>query len=138
MIREIIHDEKFLSVPSTDCTEEDLYLYTDLLDTLNAHRDECVGMAANMIGVQKNAVVFMEEDGTLTVMLNPRIISWSEETYTAEEGCLSLKGKRKTKRHKSIEVVFLNRRLRQKIRTLQGFTAQIVQHEIDHTQGIII
>lgn len=133
-----MNSEKFLSVPCNDCTEEDKALYDDLTDTLKSHTNECVGMAANMIGIQKKAIVFREEDGSYTVMFNPQIISTSEETYTAEEGCLSLKGQRKTKRFKSIEVMFLNKNFRQKIRTLEGFTAQIVQHEIDHTQGILI
>lgn len=138
MVRDIIHSEKFLSVPSKECTEEDRYLYDDLMDTLKEHSKECVGMAANMIGIQKKAIVFKEEDGSYTVMFNPQIISTSEETYTAQEGCLSLKGQRKTRRHKSIEVLFLDKNFRQRIRTLEGFTAQIVQHEIDHTQGILI
>lgn len=133
-----MHDEKFLSVPSTDCTEEDIYLYDDLMDTLKEYSNRCVGMAANMIGFQKNAIIFREEDGSYTVMFNPQIVSTSEESYVTEEGCLSLKGQRKTKRYKSIEVMFLNKNFRQKIRTLEGFTAQIVQHEIDHTQGRLI
>ncbi|MCR5761676.1 MAG: peptide deformylase [Sphaerochaetaceae bacterium] len=138
MVREIMHDEKFLSVPSTDCTEEDKFLYDDLMDTLKEYSNRCVGMAANMIGFQKNAIIFREEDGSYTVMFNPQIVSTSEESYTTEEGCLSLEGQRKTRRYKSIEVMFLNKNFRQKIRTLEGFTAQIVQHEIDHTQGRLI
>ncbi len=133
-----MHDEKFLSVPSTDCTEEDKFLYDDLMDTLKEYSNRCVGMAANMIGFQKNAIIFREEDGSYTVMFNPQIVSTSEESYTTEEGCLSLEGQRKTRRYKSIEVMFLNKNFRQKIRTLEGFTAQIVQHEIDHTQGRLI
>lgn len=138
MVRKITHSEKFLSIPSTDCTDEDRYLYDDLMDTLKEHNKECVGMAANMIGVQKKAIVFKEEDSSYTVMFNPQIISSSEETYTAQEGCLSLKGQRKTRRYKSIEVLFQNKNFCQRIRTLEGFTAQIIQHEIDHTQGILI
>ncbi len=138
MTREIVHDEKFLAVPSTDCTEKDRYLYDDLMDTLKANKDRCVGMAANMIGEQKNAIIFQEDDGTYTVMFNPQIIGRSESCYDTEEGCLSLEGKRKTRRYHSIEVLYLNRNFRQKLRTLEGFTAQIVQHEIDHTKGILI
>ncbi len=138
MVRDIVHDEAFLSVPSEDCTPEDKYLYDDLMDTLRSHRDECVGMAANMIGVQKNAIVFQEDDGSYTVMFNPQIIGRSETFFDTREGCLSLKGTRRTRRHHSIEVLYLNRNFRQKTRTLEGFTAQIVQHEIDHTKGILI
>lgn len=138
MIRDIMHDEAFLSVPSTDCTPEDRYLYDDLMDTLEAHKDGCVGMAANMIGIQKNAIIFQEDDGSYTVMFNPQIIGRSESFYDTEEGCLSLKGTRKTRRYHSIEVLYMNRNFRQKMRTLEGFTAQIVQHEIDHTKGILI
>ncbi len=138
VIREIVHDEKFLSTPSTDCTEVDGHLYEDLMDTLKANKDRCVGMAANMIGFQKNAIIFQEEDGSCTVMFNPQIIGRSESCYDTEEGCLSLKGTRKTRRYHSIEVLYMNRNFRQKMRTLEDFTAQIVQHEIDHTKGILI
>ncbi len=133
-----MHDETFLSVPSTDCTQEDRYLYEDLMDTLKANGERCVGMAANMIGVRKNAIVFQEEDGSCTVMFNPQIIGTSESSYVTEEGCLSLEGKRRTRRFHTIDVLFLNRNFRQRMRTLEGFQAQIVQHEIDHTKGIII
>lgn len=137
MIKDIIHDKKFLSNPSVDCTPEDKPLAQDLIDTLTAHKDECVGMAANMIGVSKNAIIFLDEDDSYTVMFNPRIIS-SQDPYTTQEGCLSLPGKRKTTRYRQIEVLFLNKNFREKVRVLTDFQAQIVQHELDHTKGVLI
>lgn len=138
MIRKIVKDEKFLKIPSTPCTEEDLYLYDDLMDTLKANSEDCVGLAANMIGVSKNAIILVEEDGSYTVMFNPQIIATSDKSYQASEGCLSLVGKRKTIRFMEIDVMFQNKNLRQKIRHLTGLQAKIVQHEIDHTKGILI
>ncbi|MCQ2413008.1 MAG: peptide deformylase [Sphaerochaetaceae bacterium] len=138
MIKKIIRDEKFLSIPSTDCTQEDLYLYDDLMDTLKANSEDCVGLAANMIGVSKNAIIFLEQDGSYTVMFNPQILSTGANSYLASEGCLSLVGKRKTMRFMEIDVMFLNKNFRQKVRHLDGLQAKIVQHEIDHTKGILI
>ena len=108
----------------------------DLLDTLEANREGCVGLAANMIGVLKNIIVF-DHDGTAKVMLNPEIVKCAGQ-YETEEGCLSLTGVRKTKRFKSIKVRYQNLQLQTRIKTYTGWTAQIIQHEIDHCNGVLI
>lgn len=137
MIREIIHDPLFLSLPSKPATPEDLETAADLADTLKAHGGECVGMAANMIGKQKRIIVF-EEKGKITVMFNPEIIAKSEK-YTAQEGCLSLEGgPRSTVRYKKIKVRWQTADFRLRIKNFTDFTAQIIQHEIDHINGILI
>ena len=136
MICEICKDEAFLAQKSEVATPEDRPVGMDLLDTLEAHRDGCVGMAANMIGVHKRIIVF-DNEGTLMVMYNPTIIRKSEP-YEAEEGCLSLSGTRKTKRWKSIKVQYQNEAFQQRFKTFTGWTAQIIQHEIDHCEGILI
>ena len=136
MVKEIMKDPLFLSMKSTDATKEDLSIGQDLLDTLSANRDRCVGMAANMIGELKRVIVF-EDHGTLTVMYNPEIIK-SAGPYTAEEGCLSLPGARTAKRWKSIKVRYQNQDFAVRIKTFTDFTAQIIQHEIDHCNGILI
>ena len=136
MIREIMKDIDFLSQPSSAATAEDLSVAEDLLDTLIAHKDGCVGMAANMIGVSKRIIVF-ENDGGYMVMFNPEIIRRSEP-YETEEGCLSLTGVRKAKRYKSIKVQYQNDKFQTRFKTFTGWTAQIIQHEIDHLNGIII
>lgn len=137
MIRNIMKDEKILMIKSTPVTKEDVYLYNDLMDTLKFNRTKCVGMAANMIGVSKRAIIFEDEDKSYVVMFNPTIIKYSDE-YEAEEGCLSLIGVRKTKRYKKIKVEYYTKDFKKKIKTYTGFTAQIIQHEIDHLEGIII
>ena len=136
MIREIMKDIDFLSQPSSAATAEDLSVAEDLLDTLIAHKDGCVGMAANMIGVSKRIIVF-ENDGGYMVMFNPEIIRRAEP-YETEEGCLSLTGVRKAKRYKSIKVQYQNDKFQTRFKTFTGWTAQIIQHEIDHLNGIII
>ena len=136
MIKAIVRDVFFLSQKSEPATKEDAFVIQDLLDTLEANRDRCVGMAANMIGVKKNIIVFTDE-GNYTVMFNPQIIKCSGP-YEAEEGCLSLEGTRKAKRYKSIKVQFQNREFQMRIKTYTGWTAQIIQHEIDHCNGIVI
>ena len=136
MVREIVKDQFFLSRPSAPATEADIPVGQDLLDTLAAHRDGCVGMAANMIGVNKRIIVF-DDNGTLSEMFNPVILS-GKELYEAEEGCLSLEGARKTKRYKKIRVQWQNRLMQTRIKNFSGFTAEIIQHEIDHCEGIII
>ena len=136
MVKDIVKDQFFLSRPSAPATEADIPVGQDLLDTLAAHRDGCVGMAANMIGVSKRIIVF-DCDGTDMLMFNPEIIAKSG-SYEAEEGCLSLPGTRKTERWQKITVQYQDRRLRPKRKTLTGFPAQIVQHEIDHLSGILI
>ena len=117
-------------------TADDLGVAQDLLDTLAAHKDGCVGMAANMIGVSKRIIAF-DNDGEYMVMFNPVIVKKSAP-YDAEEGCLSLSGTRKTKRYQTIKVQWQNEQFQTRIRTFTGWTAQIIQHEIDHCEGIII
>ena len=136
MVREIMRDEAFLSQKAEPATLEDLPVAQDLLDTLTAHKDGCVGMAANMIGVCKRIIVF-DNDGTYMVMLNPEVIKKSGP-YEAEEGCLSLTGTRKTKRWQSIKVQYQNEQFQTRFKTFTGWTAQIIQHEIDHCEGILI
>lgn len=136
MIREIMRDEAFLSQSSEQATPQDLPIAADLLDTLAAHKDGCVGMAANMIGERKRIIVF-DCEGKYMTMFNPEIIRRSG-AYTTEEGCLSLSGVRKTTRWRSIKVRFQNEAFQERFKTFQGWTAQIIQHEIDHCNGIII
>ena len=137
MIKELMHDPIFLSLKSEVATKEDLQVAEDLLDTLAAHKDGCVGMAANMIGVRKRIIAFDNED-TYMVMFNPQIIKKSEP-YETEEGCLSLLGEpRKCKRYKTIKVQWQTTEMQTRIKTFTGFTAQIIQHEIDHCDGILI
>lgn len=136
MVKEIMKDPIFLSLKSSPATIEDLPVAQDLLDTLAAHRDGCVGMAANMIGVRKCIIVF-DNDGTDMVMFNPEIVKCSEP-YQTEEGCLSLSGIRQTKRYRSIKVRYQNADFAVRIKTFTGWTAQIIQHEIDHCNGILI
>lgn len=136
MVREICRDEAFLSQRAEPATKDDLGTAQDLLDTLLAHKDGCVGMAANMIGVNKRIIAF-DNDGAYLVMLNPVIVRQSE-LYEAEEGCLSLNGTRKTKRFRSIKVQWQNEMLQTRLKTFTGWTAEIIQHEIDHCEGILI
>lgn len=136
MIREICRSEELLSIKSEEAGPEDLAAARDLLDTLLAHRDGCVGMAANMIGISKRIIAF-EDDGEYMLMLNPRIIRQAEP-YEAEEGCLSLEGTRRAKRFKRIKVQWQNEKLQTRVKNFSGFTAEIIQHEIDHCNGIII
>lgn len=136
MIRDIVKDEAIFTQKAEPATVSDLSVAEDLLDTLHANREICVGMAANMIGVNKRIIVFAY-DGKHEVMFNPQIIKQSEP-YTAEEGCLSLCGTRKTKRFKSIKVQYQNSEFQTRIKTYKGHTAQIIQHEIDHCDGIVI
>lgn len=136
MIRDICRDETFLAQKAEPATAADLALAQDLLDTLIAHKDGCVGMAANMIGVNKRIIAF-ENDGEYAVMLNPVIVRQSG-VYETEEGCLSLDGVRKARRYKTIKVQWQNEKLQTRLKTFTGFTAEIIQHEIDHCEGIII
>ena len=136
MVRDIMKDEAFLAQKAEPATEADLYLAQDLTDTLTAHKAGCVGMAANMIGVNKRVIIF-DDEGTYKVMFNPEIIKKSGP-YQTEEGCLSLSGKRETKRWKSIKVQYQNEQLQTRFKTYTGWTAQIIQHEVDHCEGIII
>ena len=136
MVREIMQDEAFLSQKAEPATLEDLAVAQDLLDTLTAHKDGCVGMAANMIGVCKRIIVF-DNEGKYMVMFNPEIIRKSGP-YEAEEGCLSLTGTRKAKRWQSIKVQYQNEQFQTRFKTFTGWTAQIIQHEIDHCEGVLI
>lgn len=136
MIRPIMRDETFLAQRAEPATPADLEVADDLLETLQANKAACVGMAANMIGVNKRIIAF-EDEGKYTVMFNPEIVKRSGP-YEAEEGCLSLFGRRKTKRYSSIKVQYQNREFQIRFKSYSGWTAQIIQHEIDHCEGIII
>lgn len=136
MIQPIIKDENFLRLPSVLATIADLQVAQDLLDTLAANADRCVGLAANMIGVSKRIIV-ADDEGTQIVLFNPEIIK-SSESFNTEEACLSLEGTRPCKRYKSIKVQYQNSDFQTRLKTFKGFTAQIIQHEIDHLSGIII
>ena len=137
MVRELMHDPIFLARKSVPATAEDLAAAQDLLDTLTFHKEGCVGMAANMIGVTKRIIVF-DHEGEYMTMLNPVILKASD-LYETEESCLSLLGgPRKCKRYKKIKVQYQNLQLQTRIKTFSGWTAQIIQHEIDHCNGILI
>ena len=136
MIRPIEKDPFFLGRKSRPATAEDFPVVQDLLDTLAAHREGCVGMAANMIG-QAVRIIAFDNEGSDMAMLNPEIIKASGP-YEAEEGCLSLPGVRKTKRYRSIKVRYQNEQMQTRLKTFTGWTAQIIQHEIDHCNGILI
>ena len=137
MVKELMHDPIFLAQPSVPATIEDLEVARDLLDTLADHKETCVGMAANMIGVAKRIIAF-DCDGTYKIMLNPVILKATGE-YEAQESCLSLLGgPRHTKRYQKIKVQYQNEQLQTRIKTFEGFAAQIIQHEIDHCNGILI
>ena len=136
MIREICKDEIFLAQQAEPSTSEDLPVAADLLETLKHHQDGCVGMAANMIGVNKRIIAF-DNEGSYMVMFNPEIIKKSDP-YTAQEGCLSLSGIRPAKRWRCIKVRWQNERFETRLKTFTGWTAQIIQHEIDHCDGILI
>ena len=137
MVRELVHDPFLLARKSAPATREDIPIAQDLLDTLNAHRDSCVGMAANMIGQCKRIIVF-DNGGKLELMFNPEIIKASGE-YDTEEGCLSLLGgPRKTKRYQKIKVQYQTETFQTRLKSFEGWTAQIIQHEIDHCNGILI
>ena len=136
MVREIMKDEAFLAEASEKATAEDTEIARNLLETLEAHKAGCVGMAANMIGVRRRIIAF-DNEGSYMVMFNPEIVKKSG-AYEAEEGCLSLTGTRKTRRWQSIKVQYQNEKMQIRLKTFTGWTAQIIQHEIDHCEGIII
>ena len=129
-------DPLFLGRKATSATAEDAAVAQDLLDTLAAHKDGCVGMAANMIGVSK-AIIAFDNEGSYMLMYNPVILKKSDPFQT-EEGCLSLPGTRPTKRWRSIKVQYQNEKFQTRIKTFTGWTAQIIQHEIDHLNGVLI
>ena len=137
MVRELVHDPILLARKSAPATAEDQQIAQDLMDTLIAYRDSCVGMAANMIGQLKRIIVF-DNEGTPMLMFNPEIVAKSGE-YETEEGCLSLLGgPRKTKRYQKIKVQYQTQDFKVRLKTFTGWTAQIIQHEIDHCNGILI
>ena len=137
MVKELMHDPIFLSLKSELATKDDLSVAQDLLDTLTAHKDGCVGMAANMIGAKKRIICF-DNEGTYMTMFNPQILKKSGP-YDTEEGCLSLLGgPRKCKRYQTIKVQWQTAEMQTRIKTFSGFPAQIIQHEIDHCDGILI
>ena len=137
MIKDIIHDPILLGVPSAPATAEDLPVVQDLLDTLTANQEACVGMAANMIGIHKRIIAF-DDQGTYRAMLNPEILKTSGP-YNTEESCLSLLGgPRPCQRYHTIKVRWQNEQFQTRIKTFTGWTAQIIQHEIDHCNGILI
>ena len=137
MVREVVHDPILLAGKSEAATMEDLQVALDLLDTLIANKEACVGMAANMIGVRKRIIVF-DNEGSYMTMFNPEILKTSGQ-YEAEEGCLSLLGgPRKCRRYQMIKVQWQNEKFQTRIKTFTGWTAQIIQHEIDHCNGILI
>ena len=138
MIKELVHDPVFLAIKSTDAAESDIETARDLLDTLIAHKESCVGMAANMIGSAKRIIAFVDEKEQYTVMLNPVIIK-ADKPYDTEESCLSLLGgPRKCTRFRSIKVQYQTTEMQTRIKSFKGFTAQIIQHEIDHCCGVLI
>ena len=136
MIQEICKDEIFLAQKAEPATPDDLPVAQDLIDTLTAHKDGCVGMAANMIGVNKRIIIF-DNEGAYQVMFNPVIVKQSGP-YQTEEVCLSLTGRRPTKRWKRIKVQWQNETFQTRLKTFTGWTAEIIQHEIDHCDGILI
>ena len=136
MIKQVVKDVLFLGQKSEHATKEDIEVIDDLVDTLRANLDDCVGMAANMIGVKKRILVF-SLGNIIVPMVNPVIVK-KENKYETEESCLSLNGFRKTTRYEKIEVEYLDRNFKKHRDTFKGFTAQIIQHEIDHFEGIII
>ena len=137
MIREIVKDTFFLSQKSEPATRQDQPVIQDLLDTVRANADRCVGMAANMIGERKNILVAQAGKDYL-VMVNPKIVDHSRQCYETEESCLSLTGQRPVKRYSVIVVEYLDRKFKRKKQTFRDFEAQIIQHEMDHFEGIII
>ncbi len=136
MVKQIVHDPMFLAQKSIEASAKDIETAKDLLDTLAANHAECVGMAANMIGIKKRIIAF-DNNGVDSAMFNPQIIECFDE-YETEEGCLSLSGVRKTKRYRFITVRYFDMNFKQKTEKFFGFTAQIIQHEIDHCNGILI
>ena len=137
MVKEIIHDPILLKIQSKDAVSEDLQIAKDLAETLEAHKGGCVGMAANMIGIHKRIIAFYDNDKIIT-MFNPEIISKSQP-YETKEGCLSLLGEpRPVIRYKSIKVRYQDKYMKFHEKRFSGFTAQVIQHEIDHCDGILI
>lgn len=136
MVREIVRDERFLSLPSRDATEDDAPLFRDLEDTFRTKMDVCAGMAANMIGERKN-IIIVAFGPMPVVMVNPTVVKKSGE-YVTKEGCLSLDGERECIRYHEIEVEYLDSSFRKRMGKFSGFLAEVIQHEMDHLRGIVI
>lgn len=136
MIKEIIRDDFFLSLKSSEATKEDLYIVQDLKDTLTHNKHRCVGMAANMIGYTKR-IIIVDDNGKQVIMINPALLK-SSGMYQTEEGCLSHDGVRPCTRYEKVKVQYYDEQMKIKIKTYSGFTAQIIQHEMDHLEGILI
>ena len=136
MIRDITRDQFFLRLPARAATTADTTIADDLMDTLRANADRCVGMAANMIGESVRIIAFAD-NGKYAEMFNP-ILLRREGPYDAEEGCLSLDGVRPARRYRTVKVQWQTRDMKQRVKTFTGFTAQIIQHELDHLDGVII
>lgn len=136
MIKEIVRDDFFLSLKSTEATKEDLYIVQDLKDTLKVNLHRCVGMAANMIGYSKR-IIIVDDNKNFLIMINPVILK-QKNPYDTEEGCLSHDGVQPCKRYEKIKVQYFDENMKIKIKTYTGFTAQIIQHEMDHLEGILI
>lgn len=137
MVKELVHDPLLLARKSQPASREDMQVVQDLMDTFAAHRETCVGMAANMIGEFRNIIIFDNEDAPM-VMLNPEIIR-QEDPYTTKEGCLSLLcGPRETVRYQKIKVRYETTEFQTRLKTFTGWTAEIIQHEIDHCRGVLI
>lgn len=137
MIREIVKDQFLLSQVSSDATQEDLSIVNDLLDTIKKHQETCVGIAANMIGELKKIMV-VNDQGHYLVLINPTIIKTDKNYYETQEGCLCHEGTKPVKRYDKIKVAYYNQDFKKKIKTFTGLTSQIIQHEIDHFQGVLI
>ena len=137
MIKEIVKDTFFLSLKSSEANQDDLYIVDDLKDTLKYHQSSCVGMAANMIGYSKR-IIAVYDNKTIIVMINPVLLQTSKQTYMTEEGCFGHSGMKPCRRYEKIKVQYLDEQMKMKIKTYDGFTAQIIQHELDHLEGILI
>lgn len=137
MIREIVTDHFLLSGKSVDATKDDLYIVQDLKDTIHSRQEYCVGMAANMINERKRIIIVMDSNKEL-VMINPVIMKTSGRYYETEEACLCHEGTKKTKRYEKIKVQYYDENFKLKIKTFSEFTAQVIQHEIDHCNGVLI
>ena len=138
MVKELMHDPIFLACKSEEATKDDIDAAQDLLDTLIAHKEGCVGMAANMIGVRKRIIAFVDENGKYMTMLNPVILK-NEKPYDTEESCLSLLGgPRKCKRYQKIKVQYQTLDMQTRIKNFTGWDAQVIQHEVDHCNGVLI
>lgn len=137
MIREIVTDHFLLSGKSVDATKDDLYIVQDLKDTIHSRQEYCVGMAANMINERKRIIIVMDSNKEL-VMINPIIMKTSGRYYETEEACLCHEGTKKTKRYEKIKVQYYDENFKLKIKTFSEFTAQVIQHEIDHCNGVLI